>query len=323
MLEREQAVEQLNENSRDWISSILQDGGEGFGEVIVDFDPVPSEENNWLWDEEGQMYSGKIMDDRSNAYEFKILKEGDNWSTSTKMISGEIDEVEDGDTEVVEGQAGEPEVTIEADEVLIDNEEKEEMAEVDKTVMGEDDRCWDGYEPVPGKKKGEKGSCREIKEEMSESEDLKQEMAELRKELAMYKEAKLTEAKENINEFCEGLYEDGRLTEGVFPKKTLKIIMEGLISSDMSSPMMYSEGGEDKSTVKSLKTLLSSIPKQVEFNEALTRGIEPQLVNKVPKMYGSVSEEGAKEYNQIMKYKEDNSISTFAEARRKMYRELG
>lgn len=33
---------------------------------------------------------------------------------------------------------------------------------VAEDALGEDNRCWTGYEPVPGKKAYEKGSCRKI-----------------------------------------------------------------------------------------------------------------------------------------------------------------
>ena len=262
------------------------------------------------------------MDDRGNTYSFEILKEGDEWSTSTKMISGEVDDI---DAEV----------------------------EDDKTIMKEDGRCWEGYEPVPGKEPFEPGSCRkientEMKEEKAieeviepgeevqaevldageddgstEMDEMRKELAELRKEIAAYKESKRTEAKEEMAEFCEGLYDDGIITEGVYPKTTLKLVLEGILNASLDSPMMFSEGDKEVSVVDGLKNLLKSLPKQVEFNEATTRAIDTPIVNRVPKMFGNVDPEGAKEYNQIMKYMEDNKISNFTEARRKMYQQQG
>lgn len=43
-------------------------------------------------------------------------------------------------------------------------DEIEANMEKDPTVLSEDNRCWEGYEPVPGMKPGEKGSCRKIAE---------------------------------------------------------------------------------------------------------------------------------------------------------------
>ena len=42
------------------------------------------------------------------------------------------------------------------------------------------DKCWDGYRKVPGKKRGEKGSCKKIGEELSLDEqfDTIEEMVE-------------------------------------------------------------------------------------------------------------------------------------------------
>lgn len=51
-------------------------------------------------------------------------------------------------------------------------EAKRQLKEL-KEMVGKADRCWEGYEPVPGKKPYEKGSCAPVKKDESEKPKLK------------------------------------------------------------------------------------------------------------------------------------------------------
>ena len=168
-MNKEQAVESLNANSKEWLAQILKDGGQGFGEEIVDFNPTPAQDNNWLWNEEEQMYSGQIMDDQGQVYDFEIKKDGENWMTVTKMTKESQDaqeEVKMDEAAVVapdeDGKCPDG-YKMDDDENKCEKVEEEndevEMKE-DKTKSNKDGICWDGYERVPGTKPYEPGSCR-------------------------------------------------------------------------------------------------------------------------------------------------------------------
>lgn len=334
-MNREQAIESLDANSREWLAQILKDGGQGFGEEIVDFNPAPSQDNNWLWNEEEQMYSGQIMDDRGQVYDFEIKKDGEKWMTVTKMTKESQEEVKMDEVEVVapdeDGKCPEG-YKLDDDgnkcEKIEEDDDNVEMEE-DKTKSGKPGSCHPKSEnseggpvvpnpvaapetvdnPAPGTNKEDKG------EEMNE---MKAELARLRAEMAAYQEEKNQAKRDELAKFCEDLYEDGRLTEGMYPKKSLQLVLEGILNASIASPMVYKEGDEDVSILEGLKAFLSKLPKNVEFNEAITRGIDAPLMS-IPKSFGDVSKDSQKEYMKIRKYQEDNGIATFLEAKRRMH----
>lgn len=348
-MNREQAIESLDANSKEWLAQILKDGGQGFGEEIVDFNPAPAQDNNWLWDEEEQMYSGQIMDDQGQVYDFQIKKDGDNWMTVTKMTK-ESQDAQEG-TEMEEAMVVAPDkdgkcpegYKMDDDENKCEKVEEEEVEmKEDKTKSDKDDKCWDGYERVPGTKPYEPGSENseakpvvpnpvaapetvdnpapntEKEDEGEEMNEMKAELAKLRAEMAAYQEEKNQAKRNELAVFCEDLYEDGRLTEGMYPQKSLQLVLEGILNASIASPMVYKEGDKDISVLEGLKALLSKLPKNVEFNEAITRGIDVPLM-KVPSVFGDVSKDSQKEYMKIRKYQEDNKIATFLEAKRRMH----
>jgi hypothetical protein len=125
--------------------------------------------------------------------------------------------------------------------------------------------------------------------------------------------AKKQAAYSEVSEFCDGLYNDGKMVEASMGKKALLSLLLSLFDNSQTT---YSEADNAVSAFQGLKRILSTLPTKVEFSEAVSnRSVTTPLV-AVPKAYGKVSKEGAEEYSAIKMYMEQNSITNFREGRR-------
>jgi hypothetical protein len=90
-----------------------------------------------------------------------------------------------------------------------------------------------------------------------ELKKLKAEHAELQR---MYMEKEISHRKGKISNFVEGLYEEGRLTDGIMPQSELQSYCEGLEFGTLE----FSEG---ETAATRLLDLLSKLPPMVSFGE--------------------------------------------------------
>ena len=264
---------------------------------------------------QAQQYAGDLVDSEGKNYSFVISKSGDNWQTVvTPEASDGAEPTGEGDQE---DEPSDQVQNMESENVMEyggpDIEEEEGMNYNEK-----DCSCWDGYERKPGTEPCSKGSC--VKKENKEYSELMEfkkaaeaELAQLRE----YREQQMAKERQNevdkISTFCESMYDSGRLTESMMPKEFLVSMLVALLDSNN---MTYSEGDNKVSVLNGMTKLLKALPKQVEFSEdVLSRQVNSPVIG-VPRSYGNVSEESAKQYKAIKKYMEENNIATFVQARR-------
>ena len=73
------------------IKYIIQEGDKGYKGEITAFDPVPSADNGYLWDEDEEAFVGEFVD-RSRGgdrrFGFTISREGNGWSKNISVVSG-------------------------------------------------------------------------------------------------------------------------------------------------------------------------------------------------------------------------------------------
>lgn len=330
-MEPEEAIKLLNENIKDWLAAALQDDGAGFGEKIIDFKPEPSEENDWLWNEEEQKYAGDILTDRGQVFAFEIAKDGDNWKTVTKMKTDEEGNEmipENEEMELMEDKAEIIDTEEEKEAIMAEEPIEEEIVEEvleDALEMGEG-CCGDKMAEEMGEKAAGLGDTPEEKEALyyneKEYEAMKLELAEMREEMAKYREKGKKDRKEMVLKFSESLYADGVLTEGTYGQENLNSLLFAALEANETSPIVYSEGEKEINIVEGLQSLLSSLPQIVQFNEATMRAVNDEVVKKsTPKAFGNVTKDSATEYSKIKKYQEENGIGSFLQAKRLMYTE--
>ena len=325
-MEREETIAALNENAAEWLAFILKDEGNGFGENIVEIMPEPSEENNWLYDEEEGKFAGKLMDDRDNVYEFAIIKEGDGWSSSVKMIE-ESEETaamqDDGDSEsVVEEIAEDAAEEAAASSDAIDVEDVAEEAAEEEVEMKEEVITTEG----PVLEKLEEPVEKTIEDVVDFKDDsyvkaMEKELKELREAMKKYEEEKEMKAYSEISTFCDGLYASSQLTDNTMKKEYLVELLKALFKGVKSEVMIYSEGDKQVNAFEGVKTLLANLPEQVNMSENLTalRVNEP-VVKEDP----NSSKESNKLHASIMKYMEEKGMDktpyNYRMARRAVYK---
>jgi hypothetical protein len=269
----DESTQLLNEKAAEWLAFALIDEGNGFNGEIVEFIPVPSEDNNWLYDENKETYSGQFVDEKEQLFNFSITKEGEDWVTSMKMSLTEEEEQEEVElTEETE------EVTKETEEVEL-VEETEEVELVEETEVAGDNMA-----------------------------QMANQIAGLQAKLKEY-EAK---EKENIAEetlaYCDEMYNSGYLTEAQIKRDALYKIISAL--TEIAGSVTYSENNKEINVVKSIKSLLKTFPKQLAFSEAVVaRAGEISQSYASPHKNGT--EESNKEYAQIRQYMEKHSITNF------------
>lgn len=150
MATKEEAVQLLNENAKEWLAFILKDNGNIVNDTIVAFDPEPSEENNWLYNPDEDKFEGAFINDREERFVFEINQSTKNtddegnpeFIVSVKAdVSDETDEVEKEIVdEAQEVQDSLEETTDEAEQVAEENLEDQEENELrEKKKYDEED----------------------------------------------------------------------------------------------------------------------------------------------------------------------------------------
>lgn len=87
----------LKDNAEDFLKSVLTEGEFGFAGEIVAFDPVPSEENNYLMNPDTGKFEGKFIDEDEEVFLFEFDGE-------TKSFIPEIQTEEDEELEAEEDE---------------------------------------------------------------------------------------------------------------------------------------------------------------------------------------------------------------------------
>lgn len=155
----------------------------------------------------------------------------------------------------------------------------EEEAEEETEVSDNGEGCKDYEEDEDEEKKKMSDMAEETTEEatgtldhseraMGVQSDLQARVAELEEELARQK--KLMREKE-ISEFCETLYEGGKLTQQIVPKTDLVRFMETL---NNKNSVNFSESGKT-SQFDFFKNVLENLPSMVSFEEYATQASAP------------------------------------------------
>lgn len=116
----------------------------------------------------------------------------------------------------------------------------------------------------------------EVLEFSEEPDPLAAKVAELEEELASQR--RMMRQKE-ISDFCEKLYDNGKLTEQVAPKSDLVRFMETL---NARNSVNFSETGK-VSQFDFMKNVLQNLPAMVSFNEVVTPATAPLKKPKAPK----------------------------------------
>ena len=241
------------ETSKEWLTALLSDGDSGFTDEIVSFDPEPSEENNFLVQEDGSI-SGGFLDSQGIKYIFNIVEDADGYTREFM-----------------------PESPEEAD--MIQNEgiqTPEELAE-DMQMTVPDEELGEGYKVDKLEKnllsEGEEGLIDEI--QYAKMMDYDKMMTELAEERAMLEKEKALMKKEKMlgeyRNFSEGLYRDGVLLKSQVEPDGLANFMVTLSTSAVN----LSEG--EASPVEWFKSFLSKLPKAIDLSEVAKPSPEDTL----------------------------------------------
>lgn len=199
-------------------------------------------------EEEGEEDEEEKTEDMGEA-----VKEGEKPSEAEHPTSEEVKGAEEPKGEQTYGEE-ETEVSDNA-EGCEDNEEDEE--EKEKSDMAEETTTEEAT-----------GTLDHSERAMGVQSDLQARVAELEEELSRQK--KLMREKE-ISDFCETLYEGGKLTQQIVPKTDLVRFMETL---NNKNSVNFSESGKT-SQFDFFKNVLENLPSMVSFEEFATQASAP------------------------------------------------
>jgi len=156
---------------------------------------------------------------------------------------------------------------------------------------------------MPGYSEEEPGEEEVYTAEFSETPDpLAEKVAQLEEELATQKRAM---RQKEISDFCETLYDDGKLTPQVVSSGDLVRFMETLNSKNSVN---FSESGK-VSQFEFMKSMLDSLPSMVSFSEVATQASAPKKAKPVrPNAEGYVYDERNSElHSKALSYAEKNN----------------
>lgn len=94
----EQEQDKFDKQALAVLLKIMREGDRGYKGSIDALDPVPTAENNWLYDVEKEQYQGRFLDG-DKVFEFMVTWSNGKWTRSFKPISGVEDFTEDDPNE--------------------------------------------------------------------------------------------------------------------------------------------------------------------------------------------------------------------------------
>lgn len=145
----------------------------------------------------------------------------------------------------------------------------------------------------------------------SEEDPMAERVAQLEEELAAQR--RMMRQRE-ISDFCEKLYDQGKLTEAVIPSNDLVRFMETL---NAKNTVNFSETGKS-SQFDFMKSMLENLPSMVNFNEVATQASAPPKKRKVgkPAADGYVFDErNAEIHAKAVEYSEANGVDYMSAVR--------
>ena len=86
--------EELDRMAPALIRYLIQSGDKGYKDGCDFITPIPSQENNWLFDPEEEAFKGRFTDRRpvrDRVFEFTIKRSGDDWTRTFRPISGDFE----------------------------------------------------------------------------------------------------------------------------------------------------------------------------------------------------------------------------------------
>ena len=322
----EQALKLLQENAKEWMAFIIRqpddnDVAQGFGEDIIDILPEPSEENNWLYDEEKGEFKGQLVDESDRLYDFVISERGeDDFAVSVKPT------VETEQEAIAEEEALEN--LSEPQEEIVENvESQEEIVEsVETQDEPKDEEIVENGEPGKAHAYAVNRDVIQLEESKEDEEAalLREELKHLREKMSKMEEAKKQEDIDELHSFCECLYKDRQVTEEQMKKDHLKEMLTSIyhaVNAHESEMVAYSEGDKSVDLLSGIKGLLTSLPGQVNFSESTTVETKPAKVKaKYSKTY---SKDSTDEHSKILSYMKDHNMSNTPANYRRAYQEMG
>ncbi len=292
----------LDQNAIAFFTEVLTAGERGFSGEILGFDPMPTAENNYLYDADTNRYKGKFIDEDEEVYLFEFDDNSKSFIPEIQTEEGEELEGEETmtvDQSVLDQEAAANEAVAEEDFLASFGEgcykcKKGDYVYVLKK-MPKDGGYGDMEEGMMypmmddemasymGKKRYEEGMMEEdpmmeeiIEESVEDDEEvvsLKEKIKQQGEELARLKEEKKAKRREELKGFAGKIYSEGKLLKTEVAEDSL---VDLLIALDESEDVKAFSEGKDESILSMVQKIIeSATPKlPMEGMTALAEGGE-------------------------------------------------
>lgn len=270
-MDKKVAAKSLNENSARMIRDILQDVDangvrRGVGEDIKAFDPMPSEDNNWLFDEESDSFSGVYIDGKNVRNTFKIMKSNGGWEVETN-----IEKVEDMDKSEMSEELITDTIEQPSDQPSEESDYVESTIDTEEVKFGEGCGCNKNKNKQVFEEKNmikkemmEKDMVNDSDEEMNE---MMQELEMLRSELAKLKAEKAEAEFSSLSQYAKNYYSEGVLNPSKLSEENLVSILVHAYNLDNGLKVekaVFSEGDKSFNLSGAIKQILEAISTPAE-----------------------------------------------------------
>jgi hypothetical protein len=248
-LEGAELEEFLDDNTEGLYRFVLQDGLRGYKGEITEFDPVPSFDNGYLYNDELEEITGEFVDDSltvSERFTFRIRKDGDGWISEYKPVEAETEETSSDEAE---------------------QELREDPEEAATTEFGEGCGC--GPAPAMGAMvNAANGSLDQIVAMRGmKMKKMEKRMVELEEKLAMM-EATM------VDKLMEVAYGENRILPTQLGEDVFRGFCEALTKQGGSTLFSFAEGAPQKTLLEQFSELIAQLPPQVQLG-ALEDQLEP------------------------------------------------
>lgn len=270
----------MSDHGFDFLAEILQDGENGYVGEISSMEPMPSLENNFLYDANKKEFRGVFFDDTSDevdGYNFIISNEGGTWFVEYDPVSNDIPMEDQVDLPENKEDAFAEEIPEESDkETETETSVSSAAAPIQKPLVSspslveEKESLASSAVPMSARDEGmlAKGKLPELELDPElgsdgEADDSQnEEILLMRKQLIELK-AEMQQMKESqFSAYAESLYEKGTLVETLVPKGKLINFLRFLENSSGSvQARSYSESngtGSSQTPYEWFKELLDS-----------------------------------------------------------------
>ena len=271
----------MDENASSILMAVLAEGDSGYKGEIVAFNPQPSLENNYLYDQETGIISGQFIDDGDEVFNFMI-----DTNAGTKEFQPQLVDEPTEDFSEVRAELGEGKGELMVDPMVRIPSAKMESKELKRTptiletgmeVPLANDQIQNRQlkETLLAEKAELEGMMAKqeeeerMKKEQMMSADL-QELKMLREQVKQLRESLTANRRVELTSFAEKCYSEGKLSQGSIPQDdlvSLLVAMDDLKNTTVS----FSEGEEKKegSMLTAFQNFITNLPNAVEFSEVL------------------------------------------------------